>query len=128
MQSLRRRIERLERHADACQEEGVLLVIMESAMTLALDSNRCVEILRESGFVRAGSGISLINLLKIPRGLNPMQLACYLRDKGDEICNRRAMARWDSPVGTKRGDPRTGGPSDCSSRRGTDLPKHDHGE
>jgi hypothetical protein len=83
---LRGRIERLEHREEASQQGGVQLVVERVDMPLALDSDRCVEILRESGFGHPGPGMSVIRLTAIPEGLNARQLESYLRQHAAEIC------------------------------------------
>jgi hypothetical protein len=64
---------------------GEGLLVVTSCVTQALDADACVQILRECGFVRTG-GIVLINLLKIPDGLNADETERYFRKNGAELC------------------------------------------
>jgi hypothetical protein len=59
-------------------------------MELALGGNRCVEILRQAGFLRPGPFLSVIRLLDVPWGLDAIGLEVYLRAHGAEICRARA--------------------------------------
>jgi hypothetical protein len=87
MTNLQRRIERLERPAGAGTQVGLRLILMDAGATFAMDVDRCVEILAESGFLRNGPGISTVDLLDIPHGLSTQELERYLREHGAEICN-----------------------------------------
>ena len=59
--------------------------MVTAVVTLALDVNTCVRILRECGFVPT-SGIGIVNLCNIPDGLNADEIETYLRMNGAEIC------------------------------------------
>jgi hypothetical protein len=89
MQNLKRRVGQLERRTIASQEEGLRLVLRRSEVELALDTDRCVEILREGGLVRTGPGISILDLSRVPNGLSAKELERRLRHHGEEICNGR---------------------------------------
>jgi hypothetical protein len=93
MQSLRRRVERLERGPAHSNEGGLQVVVMRAGMEFALDSNRCVEILRQSGFLQTGPHFPLIRLGDVPPNLNAEELEEYLREHGGEICNASAGQR-----------------------------------
>ena len=90
MQNLKRRVGRLERRTIASQEEGLRLVLRRSDVELALDTDRCVEILREGGFVPTGPGISILDLSRVPDGLSAKELERHLRHHGEEIYKGRA--------------------------------------
>jgi len=87
MRNLLRRLERLERPAGGSQD-GIRLIVR--CDPLALDVDRCMEILREAGFARDRPGIMLINFLSVPPGLNAQELERFLREHGDMICGGRA--------------------------------------
>jgi hypothetical protein len=91
MRNLTSRIERLEQRTRG-NEKVLRCVVTGGAAELALDTDRCAEILTECGFLQNGTGISLINLLDVPDGLNARELERYLREHGDEICNGLAAA------------------------------------
>jgi hypothetical protein len=81
-----RRIRRLEdRYGSA---SGPSFLVVTSCVTLALDKDTCVEILRECGFVpsRGIGGIVVVSLCKIPDGLNAAEIEMYLRKNGAELC------------------------------------------
>jgi hypothetical protein len=92
MRTLQRRIGKLEQLTVASKQEGLLFTVERSDIKLALDSNTCVEILRECGHVPSRRGSSVLNFLRVPDGLNALELERYLREHGDEICNGMAMA------------------------------------
>jgi hypothetical protein len=56
--------------------------------TLALTTDRCVEILDEEGCLLP-SGFNSINLGYIPDGLNAAETKQYLREHGSELCGGR---------------------------------------
>jgi hypothetical protein len=85
------RIEQLERRTGASTQGEMILFVMQAGAEFALDLGRCVAILSESGFIRTGRGISLLNFLEIPHGLNGEELEQYLRVYG-ETCNFRQTA------------------------------------
>ena len=88
MKTVARRIRRLEDRFGSASVKGLLVVA--SRVGLALDADTCVQILRECGFVPTGSmptgGIAVVNLLKIPDGLNADETERYLRKNGAELC------------------------------------------
>jgi hypothetical protein len=69
---------------------GLHVAVGLAEVELAVDSNRCVEILREAGFLRSGPFLSVIRLLDVPWGLDAGALEVYLRDHGAEICRAGA--------------------------------------
>jgi hypothetical protein len=71
MRSLRNRIEKLESGWTQAAEGGIQLFVYRAGMELALDGNRCVEVLREAGFLRSGPFLSVIRLLDVPWGWMP---------------------------------------------------------
>jgi hypothetical protein len=89
MRSLRHRIEKLESGWTQAAEGGIHLFVYRAGMELALDGNRCVDILREAGFLRSGPFLSVIRLLDVPWGLDASALEAYLRTHGTKICGPR---------------------------------------
>ena len=90
MKAVTRRIAKLEDQFGAAQRETpVLLVMSAAASELALDQNRCIEILRECGHLPTGPGFGIVYLYEIPDGLNAQELEKYLREHGAVICNTR---------------------------------------
>jgi hypothetical protein len=53
------------------------LVVRPAGSTMALDTDRCIEILGECGFVQSGPGILLLNFMHVPHGLNARELESY---------------------------------------------------
>jgi len=86
MQSLRRRIERIEQRTEALRQEAIPFVFMRADVKLALSSDRCVDILRRAGFLRSGPFFQLIKLTQIPIGIDANELERYLWEHGREIC------------------------------------------
>jgi hypothetical protein len=85
MTNLQRRIERLERPAGASTQAGLRLIVMDAGATFAMDVDRCVEVLAESGFVPPGCCV--LDFSYIPQGLKQDELVTYLREHGAEICS-----------------------------------------
>jgi hypothetical protein len=86
MKNLRCRIEQLEQRTGASQQR-LVLVVTRSEVELPLDTDRCEEILTESGYMRNGS-MAILDLTNVPHGLSAKELEQYLREHGEEICNR----------------------------------------
>ena len=59
----------------------ILLVVCKAGWRLALDMDRCVEILDECGSLPTGP-VGLVSLLGIPEGLNAGQTERFLREHG----------------------------------------------
>ena len=93
---LRRRIEQLESGFSQAAKGGLHLFVMRAGMKLALDGNRCAEILRQAGFLRSGPFVSAIRLLDVPWGLDAGALDAYLRERGGEICGPRSTASGEN--------------------------------
>jgi hypothetical protein len=89
MRSILRRIEKLESGWTQAAEGGIHLFVKRAGMELALDGNRCVDILREAGFLRSAPFLSVIRLLDVPPGLSASALEAYLRTHGAKICGTR---------------------------------------
>ncbi len=79
-----RRIRQLEDRFGVSGGTSFLVVIR--SVILALDKDTCIEILRECGFV-ATRGIVIVDLHKIPNGLNKDEIERYLRDHGADLCS-----------------------------------------
>ena len=85
MKTVTRRIAKLEDQFGTAQRKPpVLLVMSAAANELALDQDRCIEILRECGHLPTGPGFGIVNLWEIPDGLNAQELERYLRRDGAE--------------------------------------------
>ena len=87
MNAIARRIRRLENRGGP--PGGRVFVMVTACVTLALDADTCVEILRECGFV-PNHGFNVVNLCKIPHCLNADEIRRYLRKNGAELCTPRA--------------------------------------
>jgi hypothetical protein len=86
MQRILRRVEKLENGWNQASEAGEPLVVLLAGQELALDADRCVEILRESGFLARGPHISVIHLMDVPPDFNATELERFLRESGGELC------------------------------------------
>jgi hypothetical protein len=75
----------------------LLLVMTAAGRVLALDQDRCIQILRESGFLPTGP-VGLVNLGEIPDSLNAEELERYLRKDGAEICGLRGAQNHGGPA------------------------------
>jgi hypothetical protein len=82
MKSVERRLDRLEDRLAPRGKNQMLLVVTDAGQKLALDSDRCVQILREAGRIDSASPISVVDLGCIPNGLNAAELEKYLREHG----------------------------------------------
>jgi hypothetical protein len=85
MRNLTSRIQHLEQRTTA-DEKALRCVVTRGGAELALDTDRCAEILTECGFLQDSTGLSLIDLLDVPDGLNARELERHLREHGEEIC------------------------------------------
>jgi hypothetical protein len=92
------RIDKLEDQLGTGEgEPQILLVVSSSGWEGAMDENRCIQILGETGFLPTGR-IGVVNLLTVPKGLDARQKEAFLRENAAELCGIRA----------KRADRRTG--------------------
>ena len=84
MRTVSRRIEKLEdRLRPGNGKPPLLLIVTAAEKMLALDQDRCVQILGECGFLPTAP-IGLVNLAEIPAGLDAEELERYLRKHGAE--------------------------------------------
>jgi len=83
MRTVTRRIRKLEVGAGLIETDGSLLVFCRADRELALDTGRCIQILRESGFLPTGP-FGIVPLWQVPDGLNAEELERYLRENGTE--------------------------------------------
>ena len=70
----------------------LLWVLIEAGCELALDLDRCTQILDECGFLPTGR-FGVVNFLGIPHGLNAKELEQFLRRNGTETCELRGAGR-----------------------------------
>ena len=82
MKAIDSRIRRLQQRLcpDVGQEQRIWVATLVGHK-LALDTDRCVDILRESGFLPTGR-FGVVYLCGIPDGLNAKELENYLRTNG----------------------------------------------
>jgi len=95
------RIAKLEdRLGTSERNQPLILVISPARQRLALDEDRCLQILDECGFLPTGL-IGHVNFGQIPGGLNAEELERFLRERGAETChfyNAQIMADRQAPA------------------------------
>ena len=80
------------------ETKQLLLVVTAAGRGLALDQDRCIQILRECGFLPTGP-VGVVNLGQIPEGLNADELEGVLRKDGAETCGLRGAQNHGEPAG-----------------------------
>lgn len=87
MTTLMRRISRLEDQFGSANRPRrcTLIVVCNAGWGLALDEDRCIQILGECGFLPTGPA-GVVNLGNIPHGLSAEETERFLREHGAEIC------------------------------------------
>jgi hypothetical protein len=80
MKRVERRLDRLEDRLAPQGRNQLLIVVTDARQKLALDSGRCVQILRDAGHLDTTSCV--VDLGYIPDGLNAAELDRYLRAGG----------------------------------------------
>ena len=98
MRTIARRLQRLESQFGLGPTEQLLLVVTAAGRRLALDQDRCIQILRERGFLPTGP-VGVVNLGQIPDGLNAEELETFLREDGADICGLRSAQNHGGPEG-----------------------------
>jgi hypothetical protein len=99
MRAISKRLCKLESQFGLGPEtEQLLLVVTAADRGLALDQDRCIEILRESGFLPTGP-VGVVNLGDIPEGLSAEQLEKFLRKNGAETRGFRGARNRSEPGG-----------------------------
>jgi hypothetical protein len=78
----------LEARAATSDEKQLLLVVMKAGQRLALESDVCIEILRECGRLPKGP-CGVVDLGKIPDGLNAADTERFLREHGRDCATLR---------------------------------------
>ena len=86
MRAVLGRIAKLEDQFAPTAGKRLLLVVSHAGWGLALGQDRCMEILRECGYLPTGSGFGVVVLGNIPDGLNAKELDLYLRERGAQLC------------------------------------------
>jgi hypothetical protein len=61
--------------------------------------DKCLDILRERGFLPDGPGVSSVDFLHLPVGTNAEKLEWYLRENGAELCGPRGAQTKDGSTG-----------------------------
>ena len=94
MKTVLRRITRLEDRFGAVDGTPRFRVVAcRAGWGLALDRDRCIQILERSGFLSSRPFYSFVNLGDIPGGLNADETERYLHEHAAEICfTRRSNA------------------------------------
>jgi hypothetical protein len=99
VRTIARRLRRLEDGFGLGPEpEQLLMVVTAADRGLALDQDRCVQILRESGFLPTGP-VGVVNLGDIPNGLNAEALERFLRKNGAETRGLNGAQNHGGPAG-----------------------------
>jgi hypothetical protein len=88
MKTIDSRIRQLEDRFCISNTEPRIWVVTNAACKLALDEDRCVQILDECGFLPIGP-FGVVHLSGIPDGLSAKELENYLRKNGAESCGCR---------------------------------------
>jgi hypothetical protein len=80
MKAIGSRIRKLEHRLYAVSAKPIIWVVTNAAVKLAVDEDRCIQILDEYGFLPAGP-LGVVHLGGIPHGLDAKELENYLRKK-----------------------------------------------
>jgi hypothetical protein len=91
MKSIDNRVRKLENRF--CDTKPQLLwVACQAGWGLALNQDRCIEILGECGFLPTGR-FGVVNLCQIPDGLNATDLERFLRENGAQTRGLQAKTQ-----------------------------------
>jgi hypothetical protein len=82
MKTVERRLDGLEDRLAPQSRKQFLIILIDARQSLALDSGRCVQILREAGNLNTTSLSCVVDLGNIPDGLDEQELERYLREHG----------------------------------------------
>ena len=85
MRMIDRRIRKIEGLILPETKPQRLWALCSPGWDLALDPDRCMDILGECGFLPT-ERFGVVNLLQVPDGLNAEQLERFLRTNGSETC------------------------------------------
>ena len=96
---LTRRLKELEARLVPSREPPRLWTVDRSDRKVALDGDRCIEILGECGFLPTGVRFGMVSLMDIPDGLNARELAKFLREHGAMTRDFRRSQHHDGPLG-----------------------------
>src|SRR5258708_3024421 len=84
MKAISKRLCKIEnRLGVAPGNEPNLWMVIVAARKLALDEDACIDILRQCGFLPT-SRFGVVNLSRIPEGLNAKETERFLRERGAE--------------------------------------------
>lgn len=88
MRTMTRRIDNLETRLGivAAKRPCRAWVVRMFGRELALDDDRCLEILRECGFLPNGRPFAVVDLCGIPEGLDAKELESFLQESGERLC------------------------------------------
>ena len=89
----------LEARLVPSREPPRLWTVDRSDRKVALDGDRCIEILGECGFLLTAVRFGMVNLMDIPDGLNARELAKFLREHGAMTRDFRRSQHHDGPLG-----------------------------
>ena len=82
LRAVERRISWLEDCLAPRSQDQLFLVVQHAGRELALDNDRCIEILRAAGCIDPGRPICLVDLSHIPNELTAAELERHLRENG----------------------------------------------
>ena len=103
MTTMYRRIRKLEDRLGLANGKPPLLIVVSlAAKKLALDEDRCVQILRECGHLPTGA-IGLVNLGEIPDGLDAKETERFLRKRGAETRGMQGPLNGEGPADASLG-------------------------
>ena len=97
MKAIDNRIRRLQQQLCPAVGQQLLCFVIPAGCELALDLNRCREILDECGFLPTGP-CGVVNFFGVPHGLNAKDLEAFLRKNGAET---RDFARYQRGGGSE---------------------------
>ena len=85
MRNLTGRIERLEQRMGLGTEGGLCVIIMKAGQELAFDTDQCLQIMADSGYVLPRP-IALVQFGDIPNGTTATELERHLREYAGRLC------------------------------------------
>jgi hypothetical protein len=101
MRTVTRRIGKLEDTFRPGNGKPLLLLVVTAAeKRLALDQDRCTQILGECGFLPTGVPVGVVNLAVIPHGLDAGELERFLREHGAETRGINGAQNHGGQAGT----------------------------
>jgi hypothetical protein len=86
MRTITKRIHELEKQFGTAEgQKPVLFFLARAGWQLAIDEERCLQILEESGLLRKGP-LGMLNFLHIPHDLNAEETETWVRENAADIC------------------------------------------